>query len=156
MRLVFLHHYLKLQCKSHFVTTVMFHVYVEYHCSRWWHGSNYFLLGHDIEHYHCQKLWFTYCNPCNLLFSSLEHENRLKKRVRNVAKIKYGFVESVVILFTYIARCDYVILSDYSNYCPISLLLNIEEILEKLLYRWLYTFLSNIISITYILGFRQH
>ena len=32
---------------------------------------------------------------------------------------------------------------DYSNYRPISLLSNIEEILEKLMYRRLYTFLNN-------------
>ena len=32
---------------------------------------------------------------------------------------------------------------DYSNYCPISLLPNIEELLEKLMYKSLYTFLSN-------------
>ena len=32
---------------------------------------------------------------------------------------------------------------DYSNYPPISLLSNIEEILEKLLYKRLYTFLDN-------------
>ena len=32
---------------------------------------------------------------------------------------------------------------DYSNYCPISLLSNIEKILEKLMYSRLYTFLNN-------------
>ena len=32
---------------------------------------------------------------------------------------------------------------DYSNYHPISLLLNIEKILEKLMYKRLYTFLHN-------------
>ena len=32
---------------------------------------------------------------------------------------------------------------DYSNYCPISLLSNIEKILEKLMYNRLYTFLNN-------------
>ena len=32
---------------------------------------------------------------------------------------------------------------DYSNYCPFSLLLNIEKILEKLMYKRLYTFLNN-------------
>ena len=37
---------------------------------------------------------------------------------------------------------------DYSNYHPISLLLNIEKILEKLIYKRLYTFLNkdNVIS----------
>ena len=42
---------------------------------------------------------------------------------------------------------------DYSNYRPISLLSNVEKILEKLMYNRLYTFLnnSNIISITYSL-----
>ena len=32
---------------------------------------------------------------------------------------------------------------DYSNYCPISLLSNIEKILEKLMCKRLYTFLNN-------------
>ena len=32
---------------------------------------------------------------------------------------------------------------DYSNYRPISLLSNIEEILEKFMYKRLYTFLEN-------------
>ena len=32
---------------------------------------------------------------------------------------------------------------DYSNYLPISLLSNIEKILEKLMYTRLYTFLNN-------------
>ena len=32
---------------------------------------------------------------------------------------------------------------DYSNYRPISLLSNIEKILEKLMYKRLYTFLDN-------------
>ena len=32
---------------------------------------------------------------------------------------------------------------DYSNYRPISLLSNIEKILEKLMYKRLYTFLNN-------------
>ena len=46
---------------------------------------------------------------------------------------------------------------DYSNYHPISLLLNIEKILEKLMYRRLYTFLNNK-NIIYDLqfGFRQY
>ena len=45
---------------------------------------------------------------------------------------------------------------DYSNYCPISLLLNIEKILEKLVYKRLYTFLNNN-NMIYNLqcGFRQ-
>ena len=45
---------------------------------------------------------------------------------------------------------------DYSNYCPISLLSNIEKILEKLMYKRLYTFLNNN-NINYNLqfGFRQ-
>ena len=45
---------------------------------------------------------------------------------------------------------------DYSNYCPISLLLNIVKILEKLMYKRLYTFLNNS-NIIYNLqfGFRQ-
>ena len=32
---------------------------------------------------------------------------------------------------------------DYSNYCPISPLSNIEKILEKHMYQRLYTFLNN-------------
>ena len=44
-------------------------------------------------------LWFAYCN---LIFSSLLLENWLKKHFWNVAKIKYGFVELVVIFFTLI------------------------------------------------------
>ena len=45
---------------------------------------------------------------------------------------------------------------NYSNYCPISLLSNIEKILEKLMYKRLYTFLDNK-NIIYDLqsGFRQ-
>ena len=48
--------------------------------------------------------------------------------------------------------------SDYSNYRPVSLLSNIEKILEKLMYKIFYTCLNNnnIIYITYIqFGFRQ-
>ena len=41
---------------------------------------------------------------------------------------------------------------DYSNYCPIFLLSNIEKILKKLMYRRLYTFLDKkILSMTYSL-----
>ena len=45
---------------------------------------------------------------------------------------------------------------DYSNYRPISLLSNTEKILEKLMYKRLYTFLKkdNVIYILQ-LGFRQ-
>ena len=45
---------------------------------------------------------------------------------------------------------------DYSNYHPISLLSNIEKILEKIMYKRLYTFLDNK-NIIYDLpfGFRQ-
>ena len=32
---------------------------------------------------------------------------------------------------------------DYSNYCAIALLSNIEKILEKLMYKRLYTFFNN-------------
>ena len=71
-------------------------------CSRWWSCSIYFLLDHEIEHYHYHELWFAYCNTCNLIFSSLKLENGLKKHVRNVARIKYEFVELVVILFIFI------------------------------------------------------
>ena len=46
---------------------------------------------------------------------------------------------------------------NYSNYHPISLLSNIEKILEKLMYKRLYTFLDNNNNIIYDLhfGFRQ-
>ena len=45
---------------------------------------------------------------------------------------------------------------DYSNYCPISLLSNIEKIIQKLMHKRLYTFLDNN-NIIYNLqfGFRQ-
>ena len=33
----------------------------------------------------------------------------MKKHVRNVSRIKHGFVKLVMILFTLNARCDYVI-----------------------------------------------
>ena len=45
---------------------------------------------------------------------------------------------------------------DYSNYCPISLLLNIEKVLEKLMYKRLYTFLNkNNVIYNLQFGFRQ-
>ena len=44
---------------------------------------------------------------------------------------------------------------DYSNYCPISLLSNIEKILEKLMYKRLYTLLNNNIIWNLQFGFRQ-
>ena len=44
---------------------------------------------------------------------------------------------------------------DYSNYRPISLLSNIEKILEKLMYKRLYTFLNNNIIYNFQFGFRQ-
>ena len=45
---------------------------------------------------------------------------------------------------------------DYSNYCPISLLSNIEKILEKLMYKRLYTFLNkNNVIYNLQFGFRQ-
>ena len=47
----------------------------------------------------------------NFLFSrvSLKLKNGLKKHVRDVARIKHGFVELVVIPFTLNRRCNYVI-----------------------------------------------
>ena len=46
---------------------------------------------------------------------------------------------------------------DYSNYCPISLLFNIEKILEEFMYKRLYTFLNNNNIIQNLqFGFRQH
>ena len=44
---------------------------------------------------------------------------------------------------------------DYSNYHPISLLSNIEKILEKHMYKRLYTFLNNNIIYNLQFGFRQ-
>ena len=44
---------------------------------------------------------------------------------------------------------------DYSNYHPISLLSNIEKILEKLMYKRLYTFLNNNNIYNLQFGFRQ-
>ena len=45
---------------------------------------------------------------------------------------------------------------DYSNYRPISLLSNIEKILEKLMYKRLYTFLNkNNVIYNLQFGFRQ-
>ena len=77
--------------------------------------SIYFLFGHLIKHYHCHELWFAYCNTCKVIFSSLKLENGLKKHVRNVTRIKCGFVELDVILFTFNTRCDYVISSDLKD-----------------------------------------
>ena len=39
-------------------------------------------------------------DTCNLIFSSINLENGLKKHAWNVARIKHGFAELVVILFT--------------------------------------------------------
>ena len=45
---------------------------------------------------------------------------------------------------------------DYSNYCPISLLSNIEKILENLMYKRLYIFLSkNNVIYNLQFGFRH-
>ena len=44
---------------------------------------------------------------------------------------------------------------DYSNYRPISLLSNVEKILEKRMYKRLYTFLNNSIIYNLQFGFRQ-
>ena len=44
---------------------------------------------------------------------------------------------------------------DYSNYCPISLLSNIEKILKKLMYKTLFTFLNNSNIYNLQFGFRQ-
>ena len=92
---------------NHFVTS-------EHQCSRYWCCLIYFLLADEIEHYHCHKLWFAYCNTCKLIFSSLELENGLKKHVGNVTWIKYGFVELVLILFSFNTRSD-VIPSDFAH-----------------------------------------
>ena len=44
----------------------------------------------------------------------MQLENGLKKHIRNVARIKHGFVELVVILFTLNTRRDYVIPSNFT------------------------------------------
>ena len=44
---------------------------------------------------------------------------------------------------------------DYSNYCPITLLSNIEKILEKLMYKRLHTFLNKNVIFNLQFGFRQ-
>ena len=44
---------------------------------------------------------------------------------------------------------------DYSNYHPIFLLSNIEKILEKLMYKRLYTFLNKNVIYNLLFGFRQ-
>ena len=45
---------------------------------------------------------------------------------------------------------------DYNNYCPISLLSNVEKVLEKPIYKRLYTFLnSNNIVYNFQFGFRE-
>ena len=44
----------------------------------------------------------------------MQLENGLKKHIRNVARIKHGFVELVVILFTLNTRRDYVITSNFT------------------------------------------
>ena len=31
------------------------------------YSSIYFLLGHEIQHYHCHELRFAYCNTCDLI-----------------------------------------------------------------------------------------
>ena len=45
---------------------------------------------------------------------------------------------------------------DYSNYRPISLLSNIEKIIEKPRYKRLYTFLNKNVIYNLQFGFRQH
>ena len=57
------------------------------------------------------KLNIIIITSCDSLFTIfvIKLENGLKKRVQNVARIKRGFVELVVILFTLNTRCDYVI-----------------------------------------------
>ena len=44
---------------------------------------------------------------------------------------------------------------NYSNYCPISLLSNTEKMLEKLMYKRLYTFLNKNDIYNLQFGFRQ-
>ena len=57
--------------------------------------------------------WFAYCSICTLIFLSLHLENKLKKQVRNVTDMKYGFVKVVVIILLS-TRYDYVI--PFSNF----------------------------------------
>ena len=61
------------------------------------------------------SLLWDWAFPCNLIFSSLKLENGQKKHVRNVARIKYGFVELVVILFLLIQGHRSVLKWGYPN-----------------------------------------
>ena len=57
------------------------------------------------------KLNIIIITSCDSLFTIfiIKLENGLKKHFRNVDRIKHGFVELVVILFTLNTRCDYMI-----------------------------------------------
>ena len=57
------------------------------------------------------QLWLAYCNTCTLIFLSLKLESGMKKHVRNVFEIKYGFVKLVVIFFLLFTKYYYAILS---------------------------------------------
>ena len=56
---------------------------------------------HEIEHYHCHELWWTYCNTCTLSFFIIK-DWKLKKHMRNVVEIKHVFVKLVMIFFLFI------------------------------------------------------
>ena len=64
------------------------------------------------------KLNIIIITSCDSLFTIfiIKLENGLKKHFRNVARIKHGFVELVVILFTLNTRCDHVIPYQLSTY----------------------------------------
>lgn len=48
-------------------------------------------------------MWFAYYNTFTLIFSLLEFENGLKKHIKSVTEIKYGFVK-VVVTFVHSTR----------------------------------------------------
>ena len=54
-----------------------------------------------------------------------------------------GIFPSLLKTATVVSVCKKDSKLDYSNYLPISLLSNIDKILEKLMYKRLYTFLNN-------------
>ena len=74
--------------------------------SRSWYCSIYYIVSHEIEKFHCHRLWFRYFNICTLSFSLLKLENGPKKHARNVAWVKYGFVQLVSITHqAYVSLC---------------------------------------------------
>ena len=93
--------------------------------------------------------------PYRILFL-LKHE--ISKQLADLFNLSFmtGIFSSVLRIAKVVPVFKKVSKLDYSNYRPISLLSNIEKILEKLMYKRLYTFLNNN-NIIYNLqfGFRQ-